>query len=81
MILKRRVSTLGVLFTASQYLICIANVGLALIAPGNKARVLVETKFRMLDFANLGPFDKLVMGYTHTFSELTDKNFFFFCLR
>lgn len=78
MILKRRVSTLGVLFTASQYLICIANVGLALIAPGNKARVLVETKFRMLDFANLGPFDKLVMGYTHTFSELTDKNFFFF---
>lgn len=77
MLIERRISFSGILFVITQYAICFANIGLALIAPGNKQRVLVETKFRMLDFASMTPFDKLVMGFNHTFSELTDNNIFF----
>ncbi|RXT25038.1 hypothetical protein BVJ53_06490 [Lacticaseibacillus chiayiensis] len=77
MIRQHRFSVSGIAFIAIQYSICLANIIIALVAPGNKQRVVVETKFHMLDFANMTFFDKLSVGFNHTFSELTDHNVLF----
>lgn len=79
MLLQSRAAIKGVAFIGLQYVICFANIGLALMAPGNHKRLIKETSDRMLDFANMTPIDKVVVGFNHTFSVLTDSSFLFLC--
>lgn len=75
----RRFTILGFIFTVLQYAISIANIVFALYSPGNKLRLVTETKDNMLDFSGLTVVDKFVIGVNHAFSEMTDNSFLFLC--
>ncbi|WP_434716849.1 hypothetical protein [Lacticaseibacillus paracasei] len=79
MLQQHRINFRGGIFIFVQYLISIANLALALLSPGNRLRVISETRDNMLDFSNLTLIDKVIIGFNNTFSELTDNSFLFLC--